>query len=185
VTEQLERYRWLIVALFSVPLLAGIAFLVEDRVKDDSAPLLVDDGTADISDIRVYITGAVVNPGIYPMPEDARWGDAVLAAGGFATDANPEAINLAQRVQDEDHILVPRTGQAASAGTSQTTLININTASEAELMSLPGIGEVRANSIISSRTSVGPFGDTEELLVRELIPESIYEDIVALITVSQ
>ena len=109
----------------------------------------------------------------------------MLAAGGFATDANPEAINLARRVQDEDHILVPRTGQAVVAGSSQSILVNINTASEAELMSLPGIGEVRARSIIDSRTSTGPFGDTEELLVRDLIPESTYEDIVALITVSQ
>ena len=184
-TEQLERYRWLIVAIFSIPLLAGIAFLVEDRVKDDSPAVVVEDGTADVSDIRVYVTGAVVNPGIYPLPEDARWGDAVLAAGGFATDANPEAINLARRVQDEDHILVPRTGQAVVAGSSQSILVNINTASEAELMSLPGIGEVRARSIIDSRTSAGPFGDTEELLVRDLIPESTYEHIVALITVSQ
>ena len=52
-------------------------------------------------------------------------------------------------------------------------------------MSLPGIGEVRARSIVTSRTSGGPFASTEELLVRDLIPNSIYEDIVALITVSQ
>jgi DNA uptake protein ComE-like DNA-binding protein len=52
-------------------------------------------------------------------------------------------------------------------------------------MSLPGIGEARARSIIASRTSQGAFASTEELLVRDLIPDSTYEDIVALITISQ
>jgi len=182
--ETLERYRWLIVALFAVPLLGGIIYLVDNRVGDD--PPVVVTGSADpVSDIRAYVTGAVVNPGVYPLPEDARWADAVLAAGGFTADANPEAINLARRVNDEDHILVPRAGQAVAAGVSQGPLININTASEAELTSLPGIGEARARSIVTSRTTQGAFASTEELLVRDLIPDSTYEDIVALITVSQ
>ena len=182
--EQLERYRWLIVALLTIPLIAGIVFLVDKRVGEEE-PLIVSDAKEPLSDIRVYVTGAVVSPGIYPLPEDARWSDAVLAAGGFAADANPEAINLARRVQDADHIQVPRAGQAVAAGISQGPLVNINTASEVELMSLPGIGEVRARSIVTSRASTGPFGSTEDLLVRDLIPDSVYEDIVALITVSQ
>ena len=182
--ETLERYRWLIVALFAIPLVGGIIFLVDNRVGDD--PPVVVTGSEDlVSDIRVYVTGAVINPGVYPLPEEARWADAVLAAGGFTADANPEGINLSRRVNDEDHILVPRAGQAVAAGVSQGPLININTASEAELTSLPGIGEARARSIVTSRTSNGLFASTEELLVRDLIPDSTYEDIVALITVSQ
>ncbi len=182
-TEKLERYRWLIVALFAVPLIGGVIFLVDKRVGDDP-PVVVTQADQPPSDIRVYVTGAVVNPGVYPLPEDGRWADAVLAAGGFTVDANPEAINLARRVNDEDHILVPRAGQAVAAGVSLSPLININTASEADLMALPGIGEARARAIVTSRTSSGPFASTEELLVRDLIPDSTYEDIVALITVS-
>jgi competence protein ComEA len=87
-------------------------------------------------------------------------------------------------VQDEDHIVVPRVGQVSNAA-GKPSLININTASEADLMSLPGIGEVRARTIISSRTSSGPFSSTDELLIRDLIPQSTYDDIVALITVNQ
>jgi competence protein ComEA len=182
--ETLERYRWVIVALFIIPLIGGIIFLVDKRVGDDP-PLLVTETDEPLSDLRVYVTGAVINPGVYPLPENARWADAVLAAGGFTDDANPEAINLARRVNDEDHILVPRAGQAFAAGVSQGPLININTASEAELMSLPGIGEARARSILASRTSSGLFASTDELLVRDLIPNSTYDDIVALITVAQ
>lgn len=182
--ETLERYRWVIVALLIIPLVGGIIFLVDKRVGDDPA-LLVTETEEPQSDLRVYVTGAVVNPGVYPLPEHARWADAILAAGGFAADANPEAINLARRANDEDHILVPRTGQAIAAGVNQGPLININVASEAELMSLPGIGEARARGIVVSRSSSGLFASTDELLVRDLIPDSIYDDIVALITVAQ
>jgi competence protein ComEA len=182
--EQVERYRWLIVALFSVPLVAGIVFLVDKR-GDEDEPLVISQSSQPLTDLRVYVTGAVMNPGVYPVAENSRWADAVVTAGGFAEDANPEAINLARRVEDEDHIVVPRVGETAVAGAGQNPLVNINTASESELMSLPGIGEVRARGIVLSRTQTGLFGTTDDLLTRELIPDSIYEDIVALITVSQ
>ena len=156
---------------------------MEERLDDPDPPVI---RTADqpISDIRVYVTGAVQNPGVYPLAEDSRWGDAITAAGGFATDANPEAVNLARRVQDEDHIVVPRAGQAVAAVVSQGPLLNINTASESDLMSLPGIGEERARRIVSSRLQVGLFASTEDLLARELVPKSVFEDIVAFITVA-
>jgi competence protein ComEA len=156
---------------------------VEERL-DDPDPPVIRAADQPISDIRVYVTGAVQNPGVYPLAEDSRWGDAITAAGGFAPDANPEAVNLARRVQDEDHIVVPRAGQAVAAGVSQGPLLNINTASESDLMSLPGIGEERARRIVSSRLQVGLFASTEDLLARELVPESVFEDIVAFITVA-
>ena len=180
--EQLERYRWLIVAIFSIPLVAGVVFLVERRL-DDPDPPIVRSSSEPIADIRVYVTGAVQNPGVYPLTEDSRWVDAIEAAGGFAPDANPEAVNLARRVQDEDHIVVPRAGQPVAAGVSQGPL-DINSASESDLISLPGIGEERARRIVASRAQDGPFSTPEDLLARELVPESVFEDIAAFITVS-
>jgi competence protein ComEA len=152
---------------------------------EDDQPVTLTESTQPLSDIRVYVTGAVVNPGIYPVSEDARWMDAVELAGGFAPDANPEAINLARRVKDEDQILVPRVGQGTAPSVNDRPLVNLNTASEAELMSLPGIGEVRARSIVTSRDQSGPFATTDDLLTRELLSDTVYEDIVSLITVSQ
>jgi competence protein ComEA len=179
--EQLERYRWFIVAILAVPLLSGLLFIARERL-DSPAPLEVAVSESPLGDIRVYVAGAVRNPGVYPMPEDARWIDALEAAGGPAPDADLNAINLARRVYDEDQIIVPRTGQTAVAGAMDEPLININTAGEAELDSLPGIGEVRAGRIIESRSSEGPFTGIEELVTRKLIPQSVFEQIRPLIT---
>jgi competence protein ComEA len=181
--DQLERYRWLIIALLAVPLLSGIAYLLNDRL-DEPAPLQVRDATLP-ADMRVYISGAVQYPGVYPVEDGDRWIDALEAAGGPTDDADLNAVNLSRRAQDEDQIFVPFLGGTMVAGVSSGPLVNINTAGETELDSLPGIGPVRARSIVESRTSNGPFVSIEDLLTREVIPESVFTDIAPLITVSQ
>jgi competence protein ComEA len=182
--DQLERYRWLIVAVLSVPLLSGIAYLLNERL-DDPPALQISETQPIPGDVRVYITGAVQNPGVYSVEDGDRWIDALEIAGGATGDADLNAVNLSRRAEDEDHIFVPVLGGAAVAGASQGPLININTAGEAELQSLPGIGEVRARSIVQSRTAEGPFASIDDLLARNVIPESVFTDIEALITVTQ
>jgi competence protein ComEA len=181
--DQLERYRWLIIALFAVPLLSGIAYLLNERL-DQPERLQVTDSTVP-TDMRVYITGAVQYPGVYPVEEGDRWIDALEAAGGPTDDADLNAVNLSRRAQDEDQIFVPFFAEISVAGASRGPLLNINTAGEAELESLPGIGSVRARSIVQSRASNGPFATIDDLLAREVIPESVFTEIAPLITVSQ
>jgi competence protein ComEA len=182
-SEQFERYRWLIVALLSVPLLSGIAYLISDRM-DGPAELQITN-TEVPTDIRIYISGAVTNPGVYPAEYGDRWIDALEAAGGPAADADLNAVNLSRRIQDEDQIFIPRLGGTDVAGAAQQSLVNINTADESELDSLPGIGQVRARNIIQSRTSEGPYTSIDDLVARKIIPESVFADIVTLITISQ
>ena len=183
--ELLERYRWFVVAVFAVPLLVGITLLLNDRL-DDPDPLVIDSGAVVPAEIRVYVTGAVQNPGVYPLEEGSRWIDALEAAGGGTADADLTRVNLARRVQDADQIVVPRFGEpAAVAGASQGPLTDINTATQAQLELLPGIGEVRATRIMQSRTEDGPFAAIEDLLARQLVPESVFEEIAPLITVNQ
>jgi competence protein ComEA len=183
--ELLERYRPLVFVVLFVLVLGSLALLANDRLSEDDAPILQQSDPA-YQDIRVYVAGAVQSPGIYRMEDGSRWGDAVTAAGGFSADANYEAVNLARRVQDEDHIVVPRlVGAVTTEQGNPNGLVNINSASELDLISLPGIGEARAADIVRSRTQDGPFGVTEDLVSRELIPDSVYQDIVALITVSR
>lgn len=182
--DQLERYRWLIIALLSVPLLSGVAYLLSERL-DDPEELRITDTEGVPADIRVYITGAVQRPGVYAVSDGERWIDALEVAGGPTAEADLNAVNLSRRVQDEDHIFVPLLGSGAVAAASQAPLVNINTADEAQLESLPGIGEVRARSIVQSRTADGPFASIDDLLTRNVIPESVFEDIAPLITVSQ
>ncbi len=183
-SDRLERYRWLIIALLAVPLPSGIAYLLSNRL-DGPDELRISEDQSIPADIRVYITGAVQNPGVYAVSDGDRWIDALEAAGGATSDADLNAVNLSQRVQDEDLIYVPPRGAGAVAGASQAPLININTADETALQSLPGIGEVRAKSIVQSRTAEGPFASTEDLLTRNIISESVFADIAPLITVSQ
>ncbi len=182
-SETLERYRWLVVAVFAAPLLIGIGFLINDRLSDP-APLQIKTGDSAPADIRVYVVGAVKNTGVYPVKSSDRWIDALETAGGPAADADLAGVNLARRVQDEDEIIVPRIG-AVAAGASASKLVNINTGSKDNLMSLPGIGDVRAGDIVKSRTTDGAFASIDDLVTRKLVPQSVFEEISALITISQ
>ena len=180
--DRLERYHWLIVGLLALPLVGGIFLLARDRLSEP-AELQITNTEAVPADIRVYISGAVQNPGVYPLKDGDRWIDALEIAGGPAENADLNAVNLSKRVQDEDQIFVPQQGGTSPAADGQKPLVNINTAGEAELQALPGIGEVRARSIVQSRTTQGPFASVEELLTRKVVPQSIFADIEALITV--
>jgi competence protein ComEA len=183
-SEILERYRWLVVAVLAVPLLVGIGVLLGRRLEDPGELTIA---TSDLpaGDVRVYVTGAVRNPGVYPLADGSRWVDALEAAGGATPEANLAAVNLAKRAQDEDEIVVPRSGEAAvlGAASSPSTLVNLNSATQAELETLPGIGEVRAQAIIQSRTVDGPFLQVEDLVLRNLVTASVFQGIAAMITV--
>jgi len=181
-----ERYRWLVIGLMAAPLLISIGVLV-DRQLQGPQPLEINLGeTSAASEIQVYIAGAVNRPGVYFLNDGDRWIDAVEAADGPTADADVEAVNLALRLHDEDQVLVPRLGEQAvlgSAQASQDERININSAPAAVLDSLPGIGEVRSQSIVDSRQRDGPFSRIEELVERKLIPQSVFDQIRELITV--
>ncbi len=178
----LERYRWFIAALFAVPLVLGIAFLLSERLSDPR-PLQLDLADVPAEEIRVYVTGAVQRPGVYPLTDGDRWIDALEAAGGPTADANLAALDLARRARDEDTILVPSLSGAGVASSSQAPLVDINTASAAILETLPGIGEVRAGRIIDSRERDGPFASADGLLERDLISLAVFEEIADLVTV--
>ena len=84
----------------------------ESESETETVTLQVDDGSIDtdsavIKDIKVYVCGAVQRPDVYEISADSRIVDAVSAAGGFAIDAYPEAMNLAETVSDGSRIYVP------------------------------------------------------------------------------
>jgi competence protein ComEA len=182
----MERYRWLVIGLMAAPLLMLIAVLV-DRQLQGPQPLEINlDEAPSAAEIQVYVSGAVNRPGVYFLNDGDRWIDAVEAAGGPTADADVEAVNLARRLHDEDQVLVPRLGEQAVLGSAQapqSDLININSAPAAALNDLPGIGEVRSQSIVDSRERDGPFSRIEELVERKLIPQWVFDQIRELITV--
>jgi competence protein ComEA len=159
----------------------------------------------------VYISGAVNRPGVYSLPPGARIADAVQAAGGTLPVADLDAVNLAARLADEDHIIIPRKGEAppapvqsnprqsgvrsgpnptpapASAPTSASrgSKINVNTATAAELEALPGIGPALAARIVAYRQANGPFHSVEELRRVQGIGEAILARIRDLVTTGE
>lgn len=128
------------------------------------------------NDIVLHVSGAVAKPGIVRVGEQARIVDAIEAAGGLTADADESAINLAQLVADGQHIHVPKVGEAAppgsvgptgsagSDGTGDSVVVDLNTASQAQLESIPGVGPVMAGKILAWRDANGKFVRVEQLL---------------------
>jgi competence protein ComEA len=143
------------------------------------------------STVIVYISGAVGAPDVYELPLDARIKDLVLAAGGLTADADPEQINLAERLKDSTHIHVPRRGETPAAGAvvadtadaSQSGPLDINTASASDLDGLPGIGQSFADRIIEYRTTNGPFASVEDLQKVKGIGAALFAKIAPLVSV--
>lgn len=118
--------------------------------------------------LKVHVAGAVVSPGLYEVPEGSRVSEAIEKAGGPAPQALLDDVNLAARVQDGQKVLVPtrmEEGQTVTAAeaASGSHLINVNTASPAELDTLPGVGPALAARIVDHRKRNGPFSALEDL----------------------
>ncbi|MDA0987605.1 MAG: ComEA family DNA-binding protein [Chloroflexi bacterium] len=134
-------------------------------------------------EIKVYVNGAVNNPGVYLAYADDRLEDVLVTAGGLTEDADPMRVNLALRVTDEAHFFIPRIGDVIPTELPVPGKININTASVDELETLPGIGEVTANTIVEYREQNGLFAREEDLLLKPGIGPKTLEDLREFITV--
>jgi competence protein ComEA len=133
--------------------------------------------------ILVDVAGWVRRPGVYEFTGGARVIDAVEAAGGARPGAVLQALNLAAPLVDGSQILVPKRGAAGSSSAVAGGLVNVNSATAAELETLPGIGEVTAQAIIDYRTENGPFASVDELLDVTGIGDVTLENIRELVTV--
>ena len=123
-----------------------------------SGPLLV-----------VHVAGAVRHPGIVELPAGARVADALEAAGGALPRADLDLLNLAALVVDGSQILVPTRSSGTTVATpapssSAAALANLNTADQAILETVPGLGPVKAGAIVAYRTEIGGFTSIDQLL---------------------
>ena len=142
--------------------------------------------------VIVHITGAVPRPGVYALPQGARVQDAISAAGGFLAEAEKSQINLAALLEDGEKLDIPYLEGAspvlATPGPTvvsvETQLININTASVAELDTLPGIGPTLAQRIVDYREQNGPFINAEDIINVPGIGAGNYERFKDMITVA-
>lgn len=131
------------------------------------------------AEVYVDVDGAVVRPGVYRLKDGARVSQAIDAAGGLTAEADVTGLNRASKVADGQKIYVPKVGEqqaAAAVGGAESSaattpgvgsssgLVNINTASAAELQTLSGIGPSMAQSIIDERTKNGAFASVDDLM---------------------
>lgn len=154
-----------------------------------SAQSAVTSKTAQVKTVRVQVSGAVLEPGIYDVPASCRVEEAIAAAGGMTENADSERVNLVRKVRDGMQIRVPvkkvartsrtqrKSAQAksglsesaskkygsAKAGSGMMQNVRINSASARELQQLPGIGPALAQRIIVTRSG-GRFTSAEDLL---------------------
>lgn len=126
--------------------------------------------------ILVHVAGAVRRPGLYEMAAGARIADAIDLARGPRPVADLDAMNLAEPLADGQKIDVPRRGEdievaaptvpgvAPSPGATATGEVNLNSADQVTLETIPGIGPVTAQAIIAYRTEIGQFESIDQLL---------------------
>ena len=144
--------------------------------------------------IQAYILGAVVHAGVYTLPADARVYQLLQAAGGPLPDADLVALNLAAKLSDGEEIYVLKVGEVppsnvsssnpggGSPGTPTTgQLVNINTATETQMVQALHISAATAKKIIDYRTQHGPYTSVDQL--SQVVSQTIYNRIKPLVTV--
>lgn len=160
---------------------------------------------AEARDITVAITGAVSTPGTITVPGTARLQHVIEAAGGLTAGADVTSLNMAARIGDGEHVVIPElpdpeerfaaeeptvpravADPATRASSPETrALLNLNAASQSELEALPGIGPVLAERILAYREEQGPFSSIEELEEVEGISTRTIEEIRPLVTIGE
>ena len=175
-----------VVAVVAALLLVGRStprpVVVLPRADPAAAPTTAGAGGADPrraeETVTVHAAGALVRPGVYVLPAEARVADAVAAAGGPSPEADLDQLNLATRLVDGDRVYVPRKGEAIAAppgpspgspaggatATTRAQVLDLNAATAAQLEALPGVGPSLAAAIVEHRTRHGRFRSVDDLV---------------------
>lgn len=183
----------LAIGIFGGLLASGVILLVSSQPRGEPVRLQPPPSP---NPLTIHVAGAVVNPGVYTLAPGTHVQDAILAAGGVLPGSDPHAINLAALLQNGQRIYIPGVGtdtpadqQPASrsgefpGAADASELININTADQLELETLPGIGPITAQKIIAYRAEHGDFQDIEAIQDVPGIGPGTFEQIKQLICV--
>ena len=179
---------------------------VSDENKNNDKKEKIEDEEENISnkEITVYVSGEVNKSGVVTLKEGDRLAVAVEKLGGTTKKADLNNINLAIRVKDEEHYIIPKIGEAKQEDlkdvnntkdienaeiknentAKDSSKININTATLEELDKLPGVGEATANKIISHREENGQFKTIEDIKNVNGIGDKKFENMKELICVN-
>ncbi|TCI25669.1 MULTISPECIES: helix-hairpin-helix domain-containing protein [Exiguobacterium] len=162
----MEKWKRYVVALLVI-LFVGVGYMFYSKEPETTMVeefTTVEEAEAGpVTEVVVYVTGAVEAPDTYTMPQGARVGD-VLSLAVLTDEADPEQLNLAQLLVDGTKITVPKQGEAVAVPETDTTNgIHVNSATKEELMTVPGIGPAKADAILNYLKENGPFKSYDEL----------------------
>lgn len=164
----------------------------DDEARNNETVPKEAEGTEQAGELVVYVCGAVNQPGIYTLNAGSRLYEAIALAGGFSAEAAPAYHNLARSISDGERIYILSAKELELLTVEQQThgengeenpfmegnsLINLNTATAEQLMTLSGIGEAKAKAILEYRKKVGQFTDIEEIKNVSGIGEAMFERI--------
>jgi len=169
-SKWLERYKVIIASLLIVLIIIGGVFLFQKQpwAEEPLEIVLTTPASALPAEAEVYVGGAVISPGWYSLEEGDGFGDAIMAAGGLRSDADPDRVKLYVYQIDEG---------------AEPQKISINRADAWLLDALPGIGPALAQNIIQYRGENGPFESIEKLMRVPGIGQAKYDGLSDLITV--
>lgn len=148
------------------------------------------DKETEVLPLVVYVCGEVVNPGVYELTSGMRICDAVDAAGGLTKKASRDYWNLAEELTDGQMLYFPtaeeakkREESAAEPGGTADGKVNINTADISQLLTIPGIGQTRAEAVLAYRQENGSFQSIEDIMKVSGIKNGLFERMKDYITV--
>lgn len=205
--KKLKKY-WLEIVLLSVALLIAIIsliiFNINNQAKDEEKIVTNQIEVQEdlpLQNIYVDVSGEVLKPDVYKVKSGTRLKEVVDLAGGLSKDADygffNRNYNLSRILADQEKIYIPSVWEvdngyftenkqtfdfitAVEKAKPDTSIININNASIEELDTLPGIGQVIANKIITNR----PYQSIDELSTKKIVNKSVFEKIKGLITIN-
>jgi competence protein ComEA len=191
----MKTWQVILISFLCGVLTAGVILLIALPPRGQAVPL---EPAPTTPPLTIYITGGINQPGVYTLPPDSRLKDAVQAASGASPSADMSAVNLAALLHDGEHLAIPLLGPPTptdavgkSSGSPNATPspaysaekpLNINSASQAELENLPGLGPTRASAIVAYRDAHGPFARIEDIQNVPGIGPTTFEHLKTLIT---
>jgi competence protein ComEA len=190
------------IILCMVLVIIGTVFLAQTMQPNQPEAIVVQNNTAEKpedsfsqpeitkNELVVHVAGAVQNPGVYTLQDGSRVEDAITRAQ-LLPQSDADALNRAALLSDGQKIVVPFAGEAQTSnlltesetGTMPNDKVNLNHATLAQLMTLPGIGEVKAQAIMQYRQEHNGFQTIDQLLQVNGIGSAIYSQIAHLVCV--
>ena len=165
----------------------GVAVLVTALTgRDGSVPVVAPTAFTQQGggEIYVHVLGAVLDPGLHELRPGDRVVDAIAAAGGFTDNADETQLNLARLLVDGEQLYAPVIGEVATApGAAADGKVNLNTADQTALETLPEVGPALAQAILSWREKNGRFSAVEDLMSVSGIGDKTFDTLRDLVTI--